>query len=606
VTAPRPPEPYLPVAEHGVIGDLHTVALVGTDGTIDWFCCPAFDSPSVFASILDADRGGFYRIAPAAGEWSVKQLYFPHTNVLVTRFLTPNGVGEVADFMPVESTSERGHRHRLIRRVHVVRGEMQFGIEVRPRFDYGRQEHDVVQHEHGLVFRSRDLSLALESTLACPHDGTDAATTFALHAGETATFVLERVGPDHVPRRLSDAKAWAALEATIAYWRSWISRSTYRGRWREMVERSVLTLKLLTYRPTGAIVAAPTTSLPEMIGGGRNWDYRYTWVRDAAFTLYAFLRLGFTAEAEGFMGWLTNRYREPEAAAEGPLQIMYGIDGRPELREEELSHFEGYRGSRPVRIGNGAADQLQLDIYGELIDSVYLYNKYGDPISHAAWEDIVRIVEWVCEHWDQPDEGIWEVRGGKKSFTFSRLMCWVAVERAIRIARQRGLPGDLVRWLSVRDEIYRQIMTRGWNEKRGAFVQHFDDDVLDASVLLMPLVKFISPTDPRWLSTLDRISEELVSDSLVYRYNAEASPDGLEGDEGTFSMCSFWYVEALARAGRVDEARLVFEKMLTYSNHLGLYSEEIGPTGELLGNFPQAFTHLSLISAAFNLDRALG
>jgi GH15 family glucan-1,4-alpha-glucosidase len=353
-------------------------------------------------------------------------------------------------------------------------------------------------------------------------------------------------------------------------------------------------------------VAAPTTSLPEQPGGGgRNWVYRYTWIRDAAFSLYALLRLGFTQEAEAFMSWLTERFREGRSTENGPLQIMYGIDGRTELPEEVLGHLEGYCGRGPVRVGNAAAEQLQLDIYGELIDSVYLYNKYGTPIYHDAWDDLARVVEWVCEHWDEPDEGIWETRGGRKRFTHSRLMSWVAIERAIRIARQRGLPADLVHWLSVRDAIYRQIMAHAWHPKRKAFVQHYDTDVLDASVLLMPLVKFIAPTDPRWISTLEAIKEELVSDSLVYRYNPVASPDGLEGEEGTFSMCTFWYVEALAWAGRTEEAQLVFEKMLTYSNHLGLYAEEIGPSGEALGNFPQAFTHLALISAAFNLDRQL-
>ena len=365
-------------------------------------------------------------------------------------------------------------------------------------------------------------------------------------------------------------------------------------------------MKLLTYKPSGALIAAATTSLPEQLGGGRNWDYRYTWIRDAAFSLYALLRLGFTEEAAAFGGWLTDRFREEHKGESGPLQIMYAIDGNPDLEEEILDHWEGYRGSAPVRVGNGAAGQLQLDIYGELVDSIYLFNKHGRPISHDAWMHLSAVVDWVCENWDQADEGIWETRGGRQHFTYSRLMCWVAVERAVRVARQRGLPADLVAWMKTRDDIYHQIMDKGWNEERGAFVQHYGSDVLDASNLLMPLVKFVSPTDPRWLSTLDLMTEELVSDTLVYRYNVRASPDGLEGDEGTFSICSFWYVEALARAGRLDQARIAFEKMLTYANHLGLFSEEIGPHGDQLGNFPQAFTHLALISAATNLDRQLG
>jgi GH15 family glucan-1,4-alpha-glucosidase len=289
----------------------------------------------------------------------------------------------------------------------------------------------------------------------------------------------------------------------------------------------------------------------------------------------------------------------------GPLQIMYGIDGRADLTETELKHWTGYRDSAPVRIGNAAAGQRQLDIYGEMIDSIYISNRHAAPVFHDAWESLRRIVDWLCEHWDQADEGIWETRGGQKDFTYSRLMCWVAIDRAIRMNRARGLPGDIVRWLGERDVIYDQIMSKGFSQERQVFVQHYGSEVLDASLLLMPLVQFIAPTDPRWIPTLDAIGDELVSDSLVYRYNVEASPDGLRGEEGTFTMCSFWYVEALTRAGRMDEARLAFEKMLTYANHLGLYSEEIGPTGELLGNFPQAFTHLALISAAFNLDRHL-
>jgi GH15 family glucan-1,4-alpha-glucosidase len=602
-----PENEYLPIAEHGIVGDLHSIALVGTDGTIDWYCCPRFDSPSVFGSILDAEKGGRYRIAPATGDWTPKQLYFPDTNVLITRFLTPDGVGEVQDFMPIQPAGAAVHRHRLIRRVLGVRGEIRFRVEVEPRFNYARDPHQVFFHETGVLFRSPDLCLALETaTPLRQHGEADVHAEFTLVAGEVATFVLEQVPENYVPRKYSEDETREAFEATAEYWRRWLSKSRYTGRWREMMHRSALTLKLMTYQPTGALIAAPTASLPEHIGGERNWDYRYTWIRDAAFSLYALLRLGFTEEAAAFMSWLTDRFRETQTGGTGPLQIMYGIDGRADLEEVILEHFEGYRGSYPVRIGNGAATQLQLDIYGELIDSVYLFNKYGSPISHDTWMDLTRVIEWVCENWDQADEGIWEVRGGRQHFTYSRLMSWVALERAIRMATTRGLPANLANWHAARDKIYHEIIAKGWHESRQAFVQHYDTDVLDASVLMMPLMQFISPTDPRWLSTLDAMGEELVSDSLVYRYNIEASPDGLEGEEGTFSICTFWYVEALARAGRLDEAQLAFEKMLTYANHLGLYAEQIGRTGEALGNFPQAFTHLALISAGFYLDSQLG
>jgi GH15 family glucan-1,4-alpha-glucosidase len=599
---------YLPVAEHGLIGDLRSAALVGTNGTIDWYCCPRFDAPSIFASILDADRGGSFELAPDAPT-RTKQFYFPDTNVLITRFFADDGVGEVQDFMPILDDSREADRHRLIRRVVCVRGSLPFRARVAPRFEYGAQPHTVHAQHGQAIFESPSLTLALTSTVPIEVTGPDAWSLFKLHEGESAVFALDRVGGDVAPRFCALSEAEQQFNATVGYWRRWLSQSRYRGRWREMVHRSALTLKLLTYAPTGAIIAAPTTSLPEQVGGERNWDYRYVWIRDAAFCVYALLRLGFTDEAEAFMGFVSEHVRSQATEAthpNGPLQMMYGIDGRRDLPERELSHLEGYLGSRPVRVGNAAVNQLQLDIYGALVDALYLYDKWGQPISSAHWDSISELVDWLCDHWDQPDEGIWETRGGRKNFLYSRLMCWVAIERAMRLAHHRGLPADLVRWGHARDAIYRRIMSHGWSAERHAFVQHEDGDVLDASLLMMPLAKFISPTDPKWLATLDALGEDLVSDSLVYRYDPQASPDGLRGEEGTFSICSFWYVEALTRAGRLDEARLAFEKMLTYANHLGLYAEEIGHTGEQRGNFPQAFTHLALISAAFNLDRALG
>ncbi|MGH3389036.1 MAG: glycoside hydrolase family 15 protein [Actinomadura sp.] len=596
---------YLPIDEHGLIGDLRTVALVGTDGTIDWYCCPSFDSPSVFAAILGADRGGSFELAATAPA-KTKQFYFPDTNVLITRFFTEDGVGEIQDFMPVSEAREVD-RHRLIRRVLCVRGSIPFRARIAPRFGYGAQPHTVRKSDDGVaLFESAELSLALTSTVPLECDDLDARADFKLTQGECAVFAFDRVGGEVTPRGCPHTEAEREFIATVGFWRHWLSSSRYRGRWRETVHRSALTLKLLTYAPTGAIVAAPTTSLPEHIGGSRNWDYRYLWVRDAAFCVYALLRLGFTGEAAAFMAFLIERINLRGDGPSGPLQIMYGLDGRTDLPERELPHLEGYQGSAPVRVGNAAADQLQLDIYGALIDSIYLYDKWGQPIGSVDWEAVCALVDWVCGHWDQPDEGVWETRGGRKNFVYSRLMCWVAIERAIRMAGRRGLPADLPRWRECRDTIYRRIMRCGWSATRQAFVQHEDGDVLDAAVLMMPLAKFISPTDPKWLSTLDAITEDLARDSLVYRYDPQASPDGLDSEEGTFSICSFWYVEALTRAGRLDEARLAFEKMLTYANHLGLYAEEISHTGEQQGNFPQAFTHLALISAAFNLDRALG
>lgn len=606
---------YQPIENYGVIGNMRTVALVGMNGSIDWFCCPNFDSPSVFASILDDKKGGHFSIAPAVAGITHKQIYWPETNVLVTRFLSPDGVAEVIDFMPVGSLQEQHGHNELIRRVNVVRGSMPFRMECFPAFNYARDEHEIQLNESGAVFQSPGISLQLSTTLPLQRTGKGLTAEFTLNRGQTETFAIGEIrseSADYHP--FSEAESEELFEDTVAFWRGWLSQCAYKGRWREMVERSALVLKLLTYQPTGAIVAAPTCSLPEELGGERNWDYRYTWIRDAAFTLYGLLRIGFTDEAAGFMKWI--EARAAELNPDGSLQIMYGIDGRHQLTEESLEHLEGYKGSRPVRIGNGAYGQLQLDIYGELMDSVYLYNKYGAPISYDFWVHLRRLTNWVADNWQRQDEGVWEVRGGQQHFVYSKLMCWVAIDRALRLADRRSFPADRERWHQVRDQIYEEIMDRGWSDSRQAFVQSYGSDALDASNLMMPLVFFMAPSDPRMISTLDAINRSpeqggLVSNSLVYRYNVDRTEDGLSGDEGTFNICTFWLVEALTRAGRVErhrlnEARLMFEKMLSYANHLGLYAEETGHSGEALGNFPQAFTHLALISAAFNLDRALG
>jgi GH15 family glucan-1,4-alpha-glucosidase len=604
---------YPNIGDHGLIGDLQTAALVTTDGVLDWFCCPRFDSPSVFASLLDAERGGLYRIAPDRDDYVTRQLYLPDTAILITRFMTPDGVGEVHDFMPVIEGAASG-RHRLVRNIRVVRGTMRFAIELQPRFDYGRQPHKLELSEHGGVFTADGLELTMHGIAPEGRSARDAGITLERHGdglrwtrtlreGETGGVVLESMGGP--PRRVTPGEARQLEDDTARFWRDWLSRSAYTGRWREMVGRSAITLKLMTYAPTGALVAAPTAGLPEQVGGERNWDYRYTWIRDGSFSIYALLSLGYVEEAAAFGEWLRRRVQERAGDGSGPLKIMYRVDGTSDLTEETLGHLEGWRGSRPVRIGNGAADQLQLDIYGEAADAIYLADSHGVQMAHEGWQATARIIDWLCEHWDQPDEGIWETRGGRKNFTYGRFQTWVALDRAIRLAQQRGRPADIARWTATRDAVYRQVMERGWNPRIGAFTQHYDTEVLDSSLLMMPLQGFIAPYDPLWLSTLAAMDRELVSDSLVYRYNPAASPDGLAGDEGTFSLCTFWYVDALARAGRLDDARLAFEKMHTYANHLGLYSEEIGSTGEQLGNFPQAFSHLSLISAAVNLDRQL-
>ncbi len=595
---------YQPIENYGIIGDLHTIALVGMNGSIDFMCFPHFDSPTIFASLLDPKNGGRFELAPVDSAPKLKQIYLPDSNILLTRFLFADGVTEISDFMPIESDRVQ---HNLVRRVKCILGEIKYRMRCQPRFDYGRAGHRLESGDNVVVFipeKPHLPVLRLRSSLPMRTINGAAVAEFTLTADQTAWFILEEVqiGEESPSSDLNFGSK--TFKNTLNYWRNWVAKSHYQGRWAEMVHRSALVLKLLTFNPTGAIVAAPTFGLPELIGGGRNWDYRYTWIRDASFTLYALLRLGYTEEAAQFMKWIEARCGELEP--DGSLQIMYGINGQHELTEIALPHLAGYRNSTPVRIGNNASTQVQLDIYGELMDSIYLYDKYGAPISFDLWQNIVRLLQWVCRNWQIKDEGIWEVRGGKQEFLFSRVMCWVALDRGIRLAYKRSFPAPLQEWRTHRDAIYHDVFQHFWNPQRQAFMQYKDADALDASSLLMPLVKFISPQDPRWLSTLKAIENDLVYDSLVYRYRVgQAAKDGLDGNEGTFNMCSFWYVECLSRSGDIEKARFCFEKMLGYANHLGLYAEELSPRAEHLGNFPQAFTHLALISAAYDLNRRL-
>ncbi len=574
------------------------------DGSIDYMCYPNFDSPTIFAALLDDEKGGRYQIAPVTDCPRQKQLYIPDTNVLLTRFLSDEGVGEITDFMPVE---QMRHTHILIRRVKVIRGPMEFKLLCSPRFDYGRASHrlepegdDVLFHPDVEGFKP----LRLRSQVPLKIEGDDVVATFTLQSNEAVNFILETEEAGQQSPAAEETFVRRSHAHTVQYWREWINKNHYEGRWQDMVSRSALALKLLTSAKYGSIAAAATFGLPEEIGGERNWDYRFTWIRDASFSIASLIELGLKQEAEDFVEWVKERF--DETTNRGELQIMYGIDGRKELTEEILEHFSGYKNSAPVRIGNAAFDQLQLDIYGELLYVMDLYDQHVSHISYDMWRHLEAATDWVCRHWGEDDEGIWEVRGGRREFLYSRLTDWVAMDRAIRIAQRRSLPAPMMRWVDVRDEIHHEIYEGFWSEDRRAFVQYKGGNVLDASALLMPLVGFIAPRDPRWLSTLRGIEGELVDDSLVYRYLPEAAAeDGLEGAEGTFCMCSFWFIECLARAGEVDKARLYFEKMHGYANHLGLYAEEMDRTGRFLGNFPQAFTHLALINTAIHLDAAL-
>ncbi len=587
-----------PIEDHGVVGDLRTAAVIARDGAVTFLCLPEFDSPTVFASLLDPS-GGTFGIRPRHDSLRTSQMYLPDTNVLITRFMSEDGIAELTDLMPVHGSTTP---QRLQRRIRVIRGTFDFDMVCAPRFDYGRRTHRL-DDTGTFLPDGGDLRLRLRATVPLRAEAGDLHAEFRLERDGEACFFLE-VNPENGLAEADCREADRSFAETIAFWHRWVDGSRYVGRWREVVTRSALVLKLLTSKVHGAPVAAATFGLPEEVGGERNWDYRYVWIRDASFAMYAFIRLGMTAEVEEFVDWIAARSRQCEETER--LHVAYSLGGESDLPEQSLDHWEGHQQSRPVLIGNAASKQFQLDIYGELMDSVYLANKYGRSSSYDDWQGIVRLIDWLGMNWQRPDAGIWEGRGEAKQFLHSRVMCWVAVDRAIRLAQKRSFPAPLPDWNALRVAIHASIHDGFWREDLQSFVSYPGAEAPDGSMLLMPLVRFISPCDPRWVGTMALVQRTLVEDALVFRRTpGDRALDGLEGEEGSFLACSFWYVECLARMGQVTEARLLFEKLLGYANPLGLYAEELSPTGRHQGNFPQALTHLALISAASFLDRAL-
>ncbi len=596
---PRPP--YLPIADYGIIGDLHTAALVGRLGSIDWMCVPRFDSPSLFGRILDADRGGSMWVEADGGVIPDSRRYLPGTNILETSLSSTRGRLRVTDFMVArEGARTLEHDHVLVRLLEAPDGDLEASVHVDARPDYGRLEPKfkiMGEGERCLELDHRQLHLHLDGPEAWQAEGRTMVQRLHLERGKPVAVVLRYDG-DRTYQRHEDAGE--LLATTRRYWRDWVGRCRYDGPYLDLVLRSALTLKLLIYDPEGSIVAAPTTSLPESIGGPRNWDYRFTWLRDSSFLIYALQLLGYQEEAVGFMNWLGRVHqRHPRS-----WQTMYGIDGRTQLRELELDQFEGYRGSKPVRIGNGAAHQLQLDIYGETLDSVFLHLHFGRLEAPHVRESLLDMLEHVATTWERPDNGIWEVRGGKRHFLYSKLLCWVALDRGLKLADQLKLDSPhRDRWIWTREQIRHTILTRGWSDRLGAFRQALDEDNLDATALMIPMLNFLPPMDPRVRSTAAVIQRDLTDENgFVYRYRRH---DGLEGSEGTFLLCSFWLVNNLSMQRQLGPARDLFERLAAHGNDLGLFSEELDPSsGELLGNFPQAFTHLAIINAAAHIERA--
>ncbi|KPK21954.1 MAG: hypothetical protein AMJ76_01295 [Dehalococcoidia bacterium SM23_28_1] len=589
---------YRAISDYGVIGDMHSAALVSRDGSIDWLCFPRFDSPSVFAAILDDKRGGCFAIRPA-GEHRFSQAYLPDTNVLVTSFQTHASSATVTDFMPV-ATDVAVSEHEVIRIVRCESGQMVLDCLFQPRLDYGRGSTLLAPASRGVVARSDSACLGLASPV--PFDVRDdtARATLVLGTGESAAFVLR--WDEGSPRPLADYDIHGKLGNTQAYWATVARDWHYHGRWAEAIKRSGLALHQLVYAPTGAICAAATTSLPERVNSHRNWDYRYCWLRDAALTLDVFHRLGHTVDTSSFMAWLG----DTSSTSANGVQTLYGIGRETEIPEYILDHFEGYMGSGPVRIGNAAAEQLQLDIYGEVVLSFASFYRAGGHIGDALWALTESLVEAAVSNWRLPDHGIWEVRGERRHFVYSKLMCWVALDRGIRLAKALGKAVDLQRWQEAKRAIHRDVLARGWNERIGSFVQSYGSDVLDASLLFMPMVGFLPAKDPLMEATILRIQQELSVNGLLRRYLPGQADNGLGTEEGTFTMCTFWLIGCLIQLGRLEEAQRLFERVISLGNHVGLFSEMVDPqSGEFLGNYPQAFTHIALIHTARNLDRAL-
>ncbi|HEX2051345.1 MAG TPA: glycoside hydrolase family 15 protein [Actinomycetota bacterium] len=596
--------PYPPIEDYALLSDCHSSVLVSRAGSVDWGVLRRFDGPPAFARVLDWERGGHCELAPVGGVPAARR-YDGDTLVLVTEQRAGAALGRTTDFLAIEPTSPTAERavvapeHDFVRIAEAVDGTTEWVFTCRPRFEYGIVvPQATTRGERSGLIVGGPQALSVHASVPLEAGDGELTARFRLAPGERAWFVVSSHLPHRVePRAFDDGVVERHLEHTRDFWTEWASRCTYRGSHRDAVVRSALTLKALTNAPTGAIVAAPTTSLPEAVGGERNWDYRYCWIRDASFTLYALFILGYRAEAHAFIEWLMRT----TAGRARDLQVLYGIGGERLLPEIALDHLDGYRGSRPVRIGNAASRQLQLDVYGAILDTAHLWRRHGGDVEPEFWDLLQGCVGEIEARWREPDEGIWEVRGGRRHFVYSKVMCWVGLDRAIKAAGALGIEGSVARWRALRDEIHADVLAHGFDRDAGAFVQAYGSPALDASALLLPLVGFLPASDPRIESTVDAIAASLTRDGLVYRYLVD---DGIPGGEGTFTICSFWMVDNLALLGRTRAAHALFDRLCGYANDVGLLGEEIDPdTGAHLGNFPQAFTHLALVNSALNLER---